>query len=404
MTEITTRPGPAELYRQMGSQMYREAYAKGMSLSAYLEQVDPSDQYKDGLDSFSRVMKQAEIITRSDPQAGYFADKFDKFFQTPQNRALLPEWVARRWREAATGRPVMTRSAYGSDDMPVGSLDSGRVDNAVARWNQQIAPAIPITNLVALTTPIDGNTYRSTYLTNDATAQRMVRVGESASLPKAKLTEADRTITLYKFGRALESSYEVLRRMRIDRIALHIAQMAVQAETDKLAAILAVIVSGDGNSNTAATNYNLTTLDTAASAGTLTLKGWLAFKMKFANPYMATTALATEAVALQMMLLNTGSGNTPLVNIQGASGFGSFNQINTGLRDGVGLGWTSEAPASTIVAIDNRFAIERVYEIGSNIQETDRFIQNQTEMITFSEVEGYATIDANACKTLTVSA
>jgi len=404
MADISTRPGPQELFRQLGPDMYRQAYKRGMSLSAWLETQDPSGPYKDGLDAFSRVMMQAGIVTTSDPNVGYFADKFERFFETPQTRALLPEWVSRRWKEAATGRPVMTRGVYGSDDSVVGSLSNSYVDNATARWSQMIAPAIPIANLVALTTPIDGNTYRSTYLTNDATAQRMVRVGESASIPTAKLTQSDKTIQLYKFGRGLLSTYEVLRRMRIDRIALHIAQMAIQAETDKLAAIMDVIVNGDGNPSTGATNYNLTTLDTAASAGTLTLKGWLAFKMKFANPYSITTALATEATALQMLLLNTGSGNTPLVSIQGQAGFGSFNQINTGLRDGVAMGWTSEAPSLKVVAIDNRFAIERVYEMGANIQETERFIQNQTELITFTEVEGYAVIDPNALKTLDINA
>ena len=404
MADISTRPGPQELFRQLGPDMYRQAYKRGMSLSAWLETQDPSGPYKDGLDAFSRVMMQAGIVTTSDPNVGYFADKFERFFETPQTRALLPEWVSRRWKEAATGRPVMTRGVYGSDDSVVGSLSNSYVDNATARWSQMIAPAIPIANLVALTTPIDGNTYCSTYLTNDATAQRMVRVGESASIPTAKLTQSDKTIQLYKFGRGLLSTYEVLRRMRIDRIALHIAQMAIQAETDKLAAIMDVIVNGDGNPSTGATNYNLTTLDTAASAGTLTLKGWLAFKMKFANPYSITTALATEATALQMLLLNTGSGNTPLVSIQGQAGFGSFNQINTGLRDGVAMGWTSEAPSLKVVAIDNRFAIERVYEMGANIQETERFIQNQTELITFTEVEGYAVIDPNALKTLDINA
>jgi len=404
MQDKTTRPGPADLFAQMGPQMYRAAYKEGMSLSAWLEKQNPSGQYKDGLDAFSRMMMQAGIVTRSDTQAGYHADKFEKFYENEQTRSLLPEWWARRWREAATGRPVTTRATYGSDDAAVGSLNNPYIDNGVARWDQQIAPAIPISQLVAITTPIDGNTYRSTYLTNSAANQRLVRVGESADIPTVKLTESDRTVTLYKFGRGLEATYESLRRMRIDKVAMHIARMAVQAETDKLAAILDVIVNGDGNSGTSATNYNLTTLDSAASAGTLTLKGWLAFKMKFANPYMLTTALATEATALQMMLLNTGSGNTPLVTIQAASGFGGFNQINPGLRDGVALGWTAEAPTLKIVAIDNRFAIERVYEMGANVQETERFIRNQTELMTFSEVEGYAVIDANAMLTLNVNA
>jgi len=397
-------PGPQEMLRSLGPETYRAAYRDGVSLSAYLEKQDPSGPYKDGLDAFSRLMMAAGIVTRSDPQAGYFADTFEKFYESPQTRALLPEWIARRWREAATGRPVMSRATYGSDDTLVGTFNNPYIDNAVVRWDTQIAPAIPIANLVAITTPITGNTYRSTFLTNDASEQRLVRVGQSADIPTVKLTESDKTTVIYKFARGLESTYEVLRRMRIDRIALHIARLAVQAETDKLSAIMDVIVNGDGNPNTAATNYNLTTLDTAASAGTLTLKGWLAFKMKFSNPFSMGVALAQEDVALQMLLLNTGSGNTPLATLQGPAGFGSFNQINPGLRDGVGLGWTSDAPALKIVAIDGRFAIERVYEVGANIQETEKFIRSQTELITFSEVEGYNVIDASAMKIMDVNA
>ena len=43
-------------------------------------------------------------------------------------------------------------------------------------------------------------------------------------------------------------------------------------------------------------------------------------------------------------------------------------------------------------------------EIGSNLNEIERFTTNQTQVLTMTEVEGYAIIDSGACKTLDVKA
>ena len=142
----------------------------------------------------------------------------------------------------------------------------------------------------------------------------------------------------------------------------------------------------------------------AAVAGTLTLKGWLAFKMKFANPYSLTSALTQEDVALQMFLLNTGSANTPLVSVQQMSGLGAFTSMNPDLRDNVAVGWTSDAPASKIVGFDRRFAIERVVDIGMTLTEVERFIARQVQLLVMTEAEGYAVIDKNAINILNVNA
>ena len=205
-----------------------------------------------------------------------------------------------------------------------------------------------------------------------------MRVAEGAELPRAKLVGSEHTIRLYKYGRILEITYEAMRRMRIDMAALHVQRIAIQSQIDKLATIIDVLVNGDGNAGTAATSYNLTTLDSAAVAGTLTLKGYLAWKLKFINPYTLTTALAQDAMALQLMLLNTGSANIPLVTIQQPSGFGQFTPINPELGDNVRLGITADAPASKILGFDDRFAVERVTEIGANIQEVLRWSERQT--------------------------
>jgi hypothetical protein len=400
ITDVTARP--TETLAQMSPEVYRAAYKRGMSLSAYLEVQDPSEGYNDGLDAFQRLLKVANIRTVSIPEMGVWADEFDAFGQSDQTRALVPEFFARAWRRAATGREVMTRALYSSSDNVSGTAMFPIAYAAAAR-EKQIAPAIPLAELIAVTTPISGGVYEAYYLTDVTAQERKVRVGEGATVPTAYLTGGDHAIKLLKYGRSLEVSYEVLRRQRIDRIALHIARLAVQAEADKVAAVITTIVSGDGNTSTSATNYNLTVLDTGATAGTLTLKGWLNFKMQFANPYVCTHVLCQAADALSLMLLNAGSANIPLVAIQNAAGLGGFQHINPGLADNTRLGWTSDAPANYIVGIDARFAIERVYEMGADISEIERYASRQTQALIMTEVEGYDVFDQNACKTLHIS-
>lgn len=404
ITDVRQRAGDLlKRFQGGGSDIYRDAYTRGMSLSAHLEQLDPSEGYNDGLDAFGRLLKEAGIRTRTMPEYGVYADEFDAFNQKGV-RSLAPEWLARQWRAASTGKPASTRGLYQSSDATPGSALYPIVNAAQARTDKQIAPAIPVSELVAVTTPITGGVYQAFYLKNDTDNQRMVRVAEGTDVPKAKLTPGNNTIRVRKFGRALEVSYEQLRRMRFDMIALHIQRMAAQGEADKVAIILDVLINGDGNPSTAAQVFNLTTLDPATTANNLTLLAWLAFKMKFANPYVLSTALAQEGPALKLQLLNTGSANIPLVQVQGASNFGAFRQINRGLAEGVGLGWSSDAPANTVVGFDSSMAVERVTEIGSNIQEVERYISRQTEELVMTESEGFAIFDPSAAKILNLAA
>lgn len=403
---ISMKAGPADTFARLSPNLYREAYKRGMSFSAWLEEQDPSSRYQDqpnGLDAFGRLLQVANIRTASMPEFGIWADTIEAFEANDQTRMLLPEWMARQWRKAASGRSPNTRALYQSTDQIQGTVVNPTWFSPDAVVNQ-IVPAIPISTLVAMTVGIRGATYEAFYLTDVTAQERMVRVNEAAEIPKVALTGGDHTVRLQKYGRTIERSYESIRRMQIDLMALHIAQLAAQTEADKVSAAIVVIIAGDGNPNTAATSYNLTTLDAAAVAGTLSLKGWLAFKMKFANPWAMTTALAQDVTALQAMLLNVGSANVPLVSVQAQAGFGGFTAINPGLRDNVALGWTADAPALKIVAIDSRVALLYLQEIGSDIQEIERHASRQVVDLVLSEVNGFSTLNANGSKVLDVNA
>lgn len=396
------RQRPQELLQRVGPALYREALKDNISLSVWLERQDPSGDYNDGLDAFGRLLKVAGIRTRSIPEQGIYASTYESFFENDQTRALIPEWTSRIWRERTTGRSASTRALYTSSDTALGSALRPYSD-AAGITTAGLASPIALNEIIAVNTEIEGNTYRATYLTDDATQARMVRVSEGAEMPRAKLTSGSHTITAYKYGRVIEAPYEVLRRQTLDMIRLHVRRMAAQAEKDKLATVIDIIVNGDGNSGTAATNYNASSLDSASTGGALTLLAYLAFKMKFGSPYGLSHLIGQESSVLKAMTLNTGSGNIPLVSIQQQAQFGSQSQMTTGLADDVRVGWTSDAPSGVLVGLDNEYAIERVVERGSFIQEVERFITRQTEGLAMSENEGFRIIDAGAIKTLTLS-
>lgn len=412
-----TRSSAADI---LGSLDIAQAFGfakRGLSLSGLLEHMCTTEETdRSGLDAFDRVLREAGIIGRSVPEAGIWCDTWEEAFDadgmterdSKLRRALGVEWMQRQWRRAVN--PPISRvgqrdsSTLASDDFVPGSWERPYADASTYRI-QQIQPAIPLATLVAVTTPITGNVYRAVYIEDvDPSQKRLTRVTETAEIPRVVFKSASRDVNLYKYGRVIEASYEVLRRQRLDRVAIEIAMIAVQVENDKVAAVLDVIVNGDGNAGTAAPVTALTTLDSTTTAGKPTLAAWIAARMLFQNPYTMKVLLGQQGPITQAMLINTGSANIPLMIISGYLGLGQFNLLNSTLRDGVGYGVTADAPANKWVTIDNARAIERVYELGANITEMERFTTKQTETLTMTEIEGYAVLDKRAAHVVDLTA
>lgn len=400
-----TGVSPDELHARLSDStaamaIHRDANKAGVSFGRFLEALNPSEK-GDTLDAYERQLRAAGIVTRSDPAAGYWASPSTVFADNPAGRALYPEFFARQYRKVSHAPRSEQRAVVLSTDSVVGSWDRPYAEAAMVRWEDRVAAAIPLSELVGMTTPVTGADYRAAYITYDATQVRKYRVGEAADIPLGKLTSAEHAIKLEKYGRGIQLTYEAQRRLRVDRLAWWIQFAALQDEIDKVSAAVTILVNGDGNNN-AATNHALNTLDAAAVSGTLTLKGWLAFRMKFAQPYMLTHALMREAAALQLMLLNVGSANIPLAGANLGGTAMSLTPINL-TADQVRYGWTDDVAANVILGYDRRFGLEMVTEIGSVITETERYITNQTEVLVMSEVMGFSVMDGSAARTLTLT-
>lgn len=400
----------------LSPQMYDvrdEKRRRTLSFTEVLEREDPFEQYAadpflKNLDAFERQMYFAGIHIRSDPERGIWADKLDRFWNSdkPGTQALLPEFLSRIWK--TTPRLVFDEAVkpegerFYSSSSPVSDVLYPPYIQSVVR-QKQIAPAIPLSIMVAMTTPVDSGVYEAFYLTDDSTQRGLVRAGEGAEFSTVKLTGGDHSIKLRKYGRKLLGSYETFRRMRIDRFALHLALLSVQTEVDKVKTAIDVLINGDGNSSTSATNHNLTTMDTAAVAGTPTVKGYLNWKTQWGNPYNANIVLGTSADIVKLLMMNAGTANVMFGQLAGMFGIGGVTPISNQMA-GVQVGWDSQCSSSVWLGFDNRFALEMVTEIGASLVETDKIISSQFNEIVFSESVAFCVMDVNAARTLTISA
>ena len=355
---------------QLNSDLYRQAHAEEMTLSMFLEKNNPSPEGSK-LDAFERLMKEAGIATRSIPEKNIFSSKVEQFYLTDGNKVLFPEYVARTLVQAMTEFPIMKY-------------------------------------LVAARTPIDSNVYKASYLDLDDAKNKkeleMRRVTEAAELPTAVLKLGESAITLYKYGRGVRASYEAIRRMSLDLFNIHIREIGAKAASNKVAEILTVIKDGDGNNN-AATQYKAKTFDSGVTTA-LTRTAWIKFLLKF-YPFGCDTVISDEDGLIQILEVLY-----PKADVAGkmdellAGGLSVKTTLPQNLVNNITLLYSPDIKKIdskvAVYGLNRGSAIEEIFELGSTINEADKFIKNQTQIMTVSENSGFRKILKNASAIMTI--
>lgn len=342
--------------------LYAQAAAQGVTMSQLLERMHPSAE-SDKLTAFEKAMKQQEIVARSAPAKGISADTVEAFYKTEQNKVLFPEFVATTMRE----------------ELAAGSV---------------------LPYLTSAVTMIDSNVYKSAHIEFDEKNQRAAtlrRVTEASELPTARIKLGEKAINIYKYGIALEASYEAVRRMKIDMLAKHIGYIAYQQELDEADAVIDILVNGDGNPNTNAKRFASGALDTDAVGGIVTRRAWLSFLMKFYRYRGVNTVTGNENAILALLDMMAPDNMNQILDSLSANG-----SINLAVRTPQGLFqqinaiYYPDAPKvngkDALFALNRDYSVEKVVEAGSDVREADRFITRQTEVLTISENAGFASL------------
>jgi hypothetical protein len=361
------------------TQIYKDASKAGITLTQYLERLDPSSEYGSGekLDAFDRQMYrisqelqkdgQTPIITKSDPSRGFYASKVEAFYQTTDSIVLFPEWI-----------------------------------NRVARLS--LIPDDVLNEIVGISTPIDGDAYRSFYVDYDNTKLSKKRIAQGGEIPFVEMKTHENTIKLYKYGRAIKATYEMIRRMRIDMLALHIQLIMKQAGLDRATDAYNVLINGDGNANTAAYNYNKTTLQGGGSGDVFGYTAWAKFLFNF-FPYQMQTLIG--GINELVTFLTMQAPNIDPLRLIEQLRFGQANSqgmMAQTIFNDYRIVYLPAALANILVGFDKRYSIEMVVEVGSDITEIDRLVTSQWQQIVISEVNGFAVFLPEARRTLTLNA
>ncbi len=325
----------------------------GQSFAKTLEELDPSEHYRgtplEGLDAFQRQLKRFDIKVK-----GAGSDMVEKFFHTTESSVLFPEFVSRVVRQG---------------------LEEGSI----------------LPDLVATVTHFDGMDYRSITSVPTEEDKKLRRVEEGAAIPETVIRTQENLVRLHKRGRMLVASYEAIRFQRLDLFSVTLRQIGAYIGRMHLADAVGVLTNGDGNGN-AAVVYKVGTSPISGSAGTLSYEAMVDFWSQF-DPYTMNTLLVGSDMMLAMLKMQEFQNPLTGLNFQGTG------TLTTPL--GAKLLRSSVVPASTLIGLDNRYALEQISS-SDILVEYDKLIDRQLERAAITSISGFAKLSTDASKVLKV--
>lgn len=261
----------------------------------------------------------------------------------------------------------------------------------VVKWAYRQPQFETTSSFVAQSRTINGIEMISTVVNDEADDYQNTRVvAELGRFPVRTIRTGETAVRSYKHGGALRISYEFARRARLDMLTPYNARQAREQEMSKVAVATAILINGDGV-NPAAGVVNQSTLATGTTNGVLhrgALRQWLVNRAKAGVP--VDTVIGNWDAYLQWMDLfavPTLDKTVSEGDVLARQGFqiGGFPL----LQGTVNFALSSTAPANQLVGLSRADTVEELIEAGSNIEESERAITNQSITYTKSMNAGY---------------
>ncbi len=349
----------------LNGDMYKLAAEQKLSFSQLLERINPT-QAGQKLDAYERQLQRFGIITKTDVGAGLYATTIDGFLtaskgynfenqplqRDPASTILFPEYISKVAR--------------------VGLLKDTDYD-----MNQ----------IVGSTRVIQGTTFKDFWIDQtpgeqgsiDTAKYAMGRTTEFGTFPRVKIGWQDTAKSLYKRGVQIDMSYEFQREASMDILNMVIERIMMSQRIDLFKKAMGIAY----NDTTAVES---STLDAAATGGVLTYEAWLKWTASFA-PYAPDTYYMHINTAIKVIMMD--KPNIDPVSIMASLEQGPVTQsiqVARGVWKNVTIWPFSDdtLPEDYILTLDKRYALERVVQAGTDLQETEKIITQQFDSIVIS--------------------
>jgi len=238
-------------------------------------------------------------------------------------------------------------------------------------------------DLIARDETISGTVYDVPYVAENAQEEELRTVAEGGAIPESAIEYGDRLVRLEKRGRGIVASYEVVRRMSIDMLRVHLQRIGERLGRSLDARLAHVLVNGD-NSGSATAPVELNT----ATANTWTYADLVAAFTELAmNQYFTPTHMVADPATVQAVL------NLSEIKDSALFDFAQTGNFPTPL--GVKLTPLVDHPADKLTMLDAGFAVEKLTEHDVLI-ESDKLIHQQWDRTYITVVTDFAVVYENA--------
>jgi len=234
-------------------------------------------------------------------------------------------------------------------------------------------------SLIARDEQIQGTSYDVPFVVESETEEEMRTVAEGATIPESEIRYGDRPVRIDKKGRSVVASYEVVRRMSVDLLRVHLQRVGERLGRHLDARLATVLVSGDSSGastaaelvNTAAVNV-WTYADILKGFAKLTLDNYFTPTHMLANSGLMQTVLGLDEFKEGVLFDFAKTGNLPTPM-------------------GVQLVPMSDQPANKLTILDAGYAVQKITE-QDLLVESDKLINQQWDRTYLTVVTDFAVV------------
>lgn len=300
------------------------------------------DERLKSFDAFQLAMMDAGISKHS---------AVKDFMTVSENRWLFPVFIDRTLRENVAKNDLMKYIASGTPvSVPALSVQGAYIDLVDNEDNK------------------------------DATKKK--RVSEGSALPLATIEIGESAISLKKYGRAVEATYETIQYQTVDVFSRLLSYIANDVSNQEFARGVKVLIDGDGNNNAA--KVNTTASATLAASDLLTLAMNIFDDCGAPLDIIIAPQKMFMALSQMMIVSNGGIGIIP----------GSTFKFPQGINNDIVVIYSKDIPEAAgskeqLIGLSSGFGLTKYIAEGSSISEYDSNILTQKKLGTISEIAGF---------------